>query len=136
MAAIRGSTVEKYEKFGGFVKRHVKSSKIILFKAVLNELWVSRPFDHNQQESDNMTLREKCLDTEFFFVRIFSHSEWIQRDTSCLSVFSLNTEKYTQEKTIYLDTFHAVWTLSICDAYFRKEQSLTISAHSFNKLKS
>ena len=44
------------------------------------------------------TLREKCPNTEFFLVRIFPY----------LSVFSPNTRKYGPEKTLYLDTFHAV----------------------------
>ena len=54
------------------------------------------------------TLREKCPNTEFFLVRIFPHSDWIRRDTSYLSVFSPNVEKYGPEKTPYLDIFHAV----------------------------
>ena len=54
------------------------------------------------------TLREKCLNTEIFLVRIFPHSHWIRRDTRYLSVFSPNAEKYGPEKTPYLDTFHAV----------------------------
>ena len=36
-------------------------------------------------------LHGKCLNTEFFLVRIFLYSDWIQ-----------------EEKTPYLDTFHAV----------------------------
>ena len=47
------------------------------------------------------SLREKCLNTEFFLVRIFPHSDWIRRDTSMRG----NTD---QKKTPYLDTFHAV----------------------------
>ena len=44
------------------------------------------------------TLREKCPNTEFFLVRIFPY----------LSVFSPKAGKYRPEKTLYLDTFHAV----------------------------
>ena len=55
-----------------------------------------------------LALREKCPNTEFFLVRIFTHSDGIRRDTEYLSVFSLNTGKYGPEKTPYLDTFHAV----------------------------
>ena len=57
------------------------------------------------------TLREKCPNTEFFLVRIFPHSDWIQTDTKYLSVFSPNAGKYGPEKTPYLDTFH---TLPLC----------------------
>ena len=39
-------------------------------------------------------LREKCPNTEFFLVRIFPY----------LDYFSLNAEKYGQEKTPYLGT--------------------------------
>ena len=53
-------------------------------------------------------LREKCPNTEFFLVLIFPHTDWIGRDTKCLSVFSPNAGKYGPEKTSYLDTFHAV----------------------------
>ena len=53
-------------------------------------------------------LREKCSNTEFFLVRIFPHSDWIRRDAEYLSVFNPNAGKYGPEKTLYLDTFHAV----------------------------
>ena len=56
----------------------------------------------------SQTLREICPNTEFFLVRIFPHSDWIQRDTPYLSVFSPNVGKYGPEKTPYSDTFHAV----------------------------
>ena len=44
------------------------------------------------------TLREKCRNKEFFLVHIFSHSDWIRRDTQYLSVFSPNAGKYEPEK--------------------------------------
>ena len=50
-------------------------------------------------------LREKCPNTEFFLVRIFSTSDWIRRDTEYLSVFSPNLGKYGTEKTPHLDIF-------------------------------
>ena len=53
-------------------------------------------------------LRKKCPNTGFFLVCIFPHLDWIGRDTPYLSVFSLNAGKCGQEKTPYLDTFHAV----------------------------
>ena len=49
-------------------------------------------------------MREKCLNTEFFLVRIFSHLDWIRRDTEYLSMFSPNAGKYEPEKTPYFDT--------------------------------
>ena len=33
-----------------------------------------------------------------FLIRIFTHSDWIQRDTPCLSVFSPSSRKYGPEK--------------------------------------
>ena len=45
-----------------------------------------------------ITLREKCSGTEFFLVPMFPLSDWIQRDTSYLSVFSLNAGKYGPKK--------------------------------------
>ena len=57
---------------------------------------------------DAPALREKCPNTELFVVRIFPHLDWIRRDTLYLSVFSPNAGKYGEEKTPYLDTFHAV----------------------------
>ena len=60
------------------------------------------------------SLREKCPSTKFFQVCTFPHSDWMRRDTECLSVFSPNARKYGPEKTLYLDTFHAVlWNLKI-----------------------
>ena len=54
------------------------------------------------------TLRENCPNTEFFLVHIFSHLDWIRRDTPYLFVSSPNAGKYGPEKTPYLETFHAV----------------------------
>ena len=51
---------------------------------------------------------EKCPNMEFFLVLIFLHLNWIQRDSPYLYVFSPNAGKYEPEKTLYLDTFHAV----------------------------
>ena len=56
-----------------------------------------------------LPLREKCPNTELFLVRILPHSDWIWRDTTYLSVFSLNAGKYGPEITLYLDIFHAVY---------------------------
>ena len=43
-----------------------------------------------------------------FFWSVFSDSDWIRRDTPYLSVFSPNAGKNGPEKTLHLDTFHAV----------------------------
>ena len=43
------------------------------------------------------TLREKCSYSEFFLIRIFPHSDGIQRDTPYLSVFSPNLGKHGPE---------------------------------------
>ena len=56
-----------------------------------------------------LSLREKCPNTDFFLVRIFPRLDWIRTDTSYLSVFSPNARKYGPEKTLYLNTFHAVY---------------------------
>ena len=52
---------------------------------------------------------EKCPNTEFFLVRIFPHSDWIQRDTSYLSVFSPNVTKYGPEKNLCLEAFQTAF---------------------------
>ena len=38
----------------------------------------------------------------------FPYLDWMRKFTEWISVFSLNTERYGPEKTLYLDTFHAV----------------------------
>ena len=47
----------------------------------------------------------------FFLVRIFSQSDWIQRDMY-FSVFSPNARKYGPEITTYFDTFYAVFRVA------------------------
>ena len=49
--------------------------------------------------------------TVLYFVQALSFNDY--RDTSYLSVFSPNAEKYGPENTPYLDTFHAVMLLPI-----------------------
>ena len=46
--------------------------------------------------STKLSLREKCPNTEFFLVRIFMHSDWIQEITD-------------QKKAPYLDSFHVLY---------------------------
>ena len=70
-------------------------------------------------------LRENCPNTVFFLVRIFPHSDWIQRDTEYLFAFSPNAGKYGSEKTPHLDNFHAVMMKATIDnnsncVYFSK----------------
>ena len=50
------------------------------------------------------SLRKKCPNTEFFVVRIFSHSDWIRGDTEYLSVFSPKAGEYGPERL-------GIWTL-------------------------
>ena len=58
-----------------------------------------------------------CPNTEFFLVRIFPPSGWIQTDTKYLSVFSPNVGKYGPEKTPYMDTFYAFGIYPIYDFF-------------------
>ena len=60
-----------------------------------------------------LSLREKCPNTKFFLARIFSHSDWIRRDTEYLSVFSQNVGQYGPEKSLYLNTFYAVYDFAL-----------------------
>ena len=60
--------------------------------------------------SSKLSLREKITpNTQLFLVHSFLYSDWIQRDTPYLSVFSSNTGKYGPEVSPYLDTLHAVY---------------------------
>ena len=63
--------------------------------------------------TNTMTGCEKSSNPEFFLVRIFPHSDWIRRDTPCLSAFSPNAGKYGPKKTPYLVNFNALWILLI-----------------------
>ena len=51
-----------------------------------------------------VALRGKCPNTEFFLVRIFSHSNWIRIGMEYLSAFRTNARKYGPEK---------VWTWTL-----------------------
>ena len=53
-------------------------------------------------------LPEKCPNTEFFLVRILSHSDWIGRDAPYLSVFSPTAGKHRTEKAPYFGSFWKV----------------------------
>ena len=61
---------------------------------------------------DIFSLHKKCPNTKFFWSVFFLYSDWIRRFTEQISVFSPNTGKYGQEKTPYLDTFHAVFDVT------------------------
>ena len=53
---------------------------------------------HVKQEFQKISLLEKCPNTEFWLVRIFVHSDRIQRFTEKISVFSLNAGKYVRTR--------------------------------------
>ena len=96
---------EKTPYLGTF---HAVALKTNMFHSIINN---NRIFC-----SIELSLREKCPNTELFLVRIFLYSDWIRRDTPVslryLSVFSPNTGKYGPKITPYLDTFHAVTVTS------------------------
>ena len=52
---------------------------------------------HLETLSADISIREKCPNTESFLAHIFPHSDWIWSDTSYLSVFSPNAGKYGSE---------------------------------------
>ena len=56
-------------------------------------------------------LRERYPNTEFFLVHIFPHSDWIQRDTEHLSIFSPNARKYGPENVFPLLEFRISFKL-------------------------
>ena len=65
--------------------------------------------------SGSQAVRENCPKTKFFLVRILSHYDRIRRDTAYLTALSPNAGKYRPEKTLDLDTFHAVMIyIKIC----------------------
>ena len=72
-----------------------------------SELWHIQNPTHIQNPVKTSMIRpfvkielpEKCPNTEFLLVRIFPHSDWIQRETPYLSVFRPNAGKYGPEKT-------------------------------------
>ena len=87
------------------------SSRILMLNKTCLLLLFSQKqvvWEENSRCLSNYSLREKCLNTELYLARIFLHSDWIQRDTPYLSVFSPNTGKYGPEIAPYLVTFHAV----------------------------
>ena len=51
-------------------------------------------------------LRENFPNTEFFLVRIFSHSDWIQREILRISSYSARIREHTDFKKL------RIWTLS------------------------
>ena len=75
----------------------------------------------------SLTLREKCLNRDFFLVRIFPYSDWIRRDTPYLCALSPNAGKYGPEKSPYLDTFHTVLICPLHAKLKRNNQLHTIS---------
>ena len=57
----------------------------------------------------NFLWRGKCPNSEFFLVRPFPHSNWIQKCTELTSVCISNAGKYGPAKTPNWDTFHSVY---------------------------
>ena len=62
-------------------------------------------------------LREKCPNTEFFLVRIFSHSDWI-----CISPYSVHMRENTDQKEL------RIWPL-FTQRRLKKWNLVTISEH-------
>ena len=56
------------------------------------------------QETNELSLLETCPNWEFFLVRIFPYSDWIQIFTMQISLFSPNTRKYGPVK-LWIRTF-------------------------------
>ena len=86
---------------------------------VISVLWVS------------ISLRKKFFVFGVFLFHIFSHSDWIRRDTLYLSVFSPNAEKYGPEKlrigTFFMQCITNIKTNNrkeICTSY-RKACNIT-----------
>ena len=108
------------KKLAKFAKHLLTTVTIKLFEAILKNFFeyflLRLVFDYQilriLEKVTQLSLREKCPNTEFFLVCIFPHSDWIWRGTEYLSVFSPNAGKYGPEKTPYLDTFHAVYDLT------------------------
>ena len=104
MSTLKKISVQKIEN-------HDKSW--ILIESRLKMEWTSQNISDEENRQHHITLtiplREKCPNTEFFLVRIFPHLDWISLYNEYLSVFRLNAGKYGSEKTLYLDTFRAVY---------------------------
>ena len=83
-----------------------KSQKILRTNCVDVELaWENQPGGLYESRSKELSLREKCPNTEFFLVRIFPLSDWIRTDTPYLSVFSPNAAKCGPEKNSVFGQF-------------------------------
>ena len=76
-----------------------KRLKTLTVETIRNILYWIGNYDH---------CVESAQIRSFFWSVFFPHSDWIQRDTEYLSVFSLNAGKYGPEKTPYLDTSRRV----------------------------
>ena len=78
----------------------VIASKVISFFSPSMQLEESKikllKYTHPILNVSILALREKCPNTEFFLVRIFLYSDWIQ-------------ENMDQRKPPDMDTFYAVW---------------------------
>ena len=63
--------------------------------------------------SDIYALYKKWPNTEFFLVRIFPHSDWIQRDTS-ISLYSARMQENTDQKNLRIWTLFMQWRWWLC----------------------
>ena len=88
----------------------MEGKKTLMLMAAFILIKKAKTIRKNKKLKMMLPLREKCPNTEFFPVRIFSHSDRIRRDTPYLFVFSPNAGKEGAEKTPYLNTFYAVYS--------------------------
>ena len=66
--------------------------------------------------SYSLSLREKCPNTELFLVRIFPHSDWIERD---ISPYSVRMRENTDQKKLRIWTFFTMSYLFKRWIYYR-----------------
>ena len=57
-----------------------------------------------------LPLREKCPNTEFFWVRIFLHSDWIRRDTEYGEILRISPYSVRMKENTNLKKLR-IWTL-------------------------
>ena len=81
---------------------------------LLSDYWIFIHNDRNCHISDNhiMNTAWKVSVFEVFLVRIFPDSNWIRRQTECLSIIIPNTGKYRPEK-LRIRTLHAAEIIRI-----------------------
>ena len=117
-----------------------KSQKILRTNCVDVELaWENQPGGLYESRSKELSLREKCPNTEFFLVRIFPHSDWIQRDTEYLSVFGeiqrgINHRGGDKSPRWFLKTLNCprfTWAISKFSKMHSDNLSQTLQTHHY-----